>query len=150
MDVSYYAQGRVEMLKRRAQRCVCKHCGGKLSLKRIIFSEQDDARIEIYCDHCERIEFGVEQEIYANAKYFVEELQFNCFSDLDANELTKGMNIAKVCEIMSWGDKRLGMLCEDGFSVPIKPVEDLAGASIILDNADLLRLKSFFGDEGSE
>ena len=47
MDVSYYAQGRVEMLKRRAQRCVCKHCGGKLSLKRIIFSEQDDARIEI-------------------------------------------------------------------------------------------------------
>ena len=47
-------------------------------------------------------------------------------------------------------DKRLGLLDEDGFAVPIKPVEDLAGASIILDNAALLRLKSFFGDEGGE
>lgn len=150
MDVSYYAQGRLEMLKRRALRCVCKHCGGRLSLKRMIFSEQDDARIEIYCDHCERLEFGVEKEIYANAKYFVEELQFNCFADLDANELTKGMNIAKVCEIMSWGDKRLGVLDEEGFCVPLKPAEDLAGAYSILDNAMIDRLQSFFGEEGGE
>ena len=102
MDFSFQAQGRVEMLKGRAKRCVCKYCGGRLRLKRIIFSDHEDARVEIYCDNCERIEYGVEQEIYQSARYFVDELKFNCYPNQDANESTRRMTIAKVCEIMAW------------------------------------------------
>lgn len=60
------------MLKKRTKRCVCKYCGGKLKLRRIIFSEYEDARIEIFCSQCDRIEFGVEPEISRSAEYFVE------------------------------------------------------------------------------
>ena len=41
-------------------------------MKQLVFSEYDDARVEIFCRDCDRIEFGVEPEIYEIAKYFVE------------------------------------------------------------------------------
>ena len=65
---SYKSEKRVDMLKKRTHRCVCKYCGGKLKLRQIIFSEFEDARTEIFCSDCDRIEFGVEQEIYDSAK----------------------------------------------------------------------------------
>lgn len=49
---------RVRKLKKRAERCVCKYCGEKLSLRKITYAAYDEAKIEVYCDSCERIEYG--------------------------------------------------------------------------------------------
>ena len=116
-ELTYQAEGRTEMLKERTKRCVCKHCGGRLRLKQLIFSEHDAARVEIFCKTCDRIEFGVEQEIYESAKYFVDQTKFDYFPDLEDSEKTRRMNIAKVCEVMTWENKSLGFLGRDGFTV---------------------------------
>lgn len=102
MEYKHNTEARTNMLKERARRCVCKYCGSPLKLHRIIFSEHEEARIEIFCSHCERIEYGVEPEVYASAKYFVDELKFNHYPDLDESETTRQMNIAKICEISNW------------------------------------------------
>ncbi len=132
-----FAQKRLALLKKRANRCVCKYCGGSLRLRRIIFSDYEEARVEIFCEHCDRIGVGREPEIYRNALYFVEEMQFTCYPDLEANERTKRMNVAKVCEIMMWGDKNLGFLNEEGFTVPPESQEMLIGECVVLTDADL-------------
>lgn len=132
-----FAQGRLALLKKRAERCVCKYCGGRLRLRRIIFSDYEEARVEIFCDQCDRIEYGCEPEIYRQALYFVEELQFTCYPDLEANERTRRMNVAKVCEIMMWGDKHLGFLGEEGFTVPPQSSQSLSGECVVLTDKDL-------------
>ena len=108
---SYKSEKRVDMLKKRTKRCVCKYCGG--------------------------IEFGVEKEIYDSAKYFVENSRFNCYPDLDDSENTKQMTIAKVCEIMSWENQNLGFLNSDGFVVPIHANENFVGECVTLGDEDL-------------
>ena len=132
----FQAQSRLDMLKDRARRCVCKYCGGPLRLKRIIFSDYEDARVEIFCEGCDRIEFGTEPQIYRNARYFVDELHFNCYPDLDVNERSRQLNIAKVCEIMAWGDQNLGLLDECGFTVPVQ-TRAAIGECLIFTDDDL-------------
>ena len=134
---SFHSQRRLDMLKKRTRRCRCKYCGGKLKLRRIIFSEYEDGRIEIFCNNCNRIEYGVEPEIYSSAVFFVENSGFNCFPDLDKNEKTKQMNISKVCEIMSWQNQNLGIMNEDGFCVPLQINENFVGECITLSEEDL-------------
>lgn len=136
-DMDFKSEKRLDMLKARIKRCVCKYCGGNLHLKRIIFTEYEEARVEIFCEECDRIEFGVEPEIYLSAKFFVEESGFNCYDDLDDNERTKQMTIAKVCEIMSWQDLNLGILNKKGFRVPLDMNENFLGQCITLKNRDL-------------
>lgn len=136
-DMDFKSEKRLDMLKARIKRCVCKYCGGNLHLKRIIFTEYEEARVEIFCEECDRIEFGVEPEIYLSAKFFVEESGFNCYDDLDDNERTKQMTIAKVCEIMSWQDLNLGILNKKGFCVPLDMNENFLGQCITLKNRDL-------------
>lgn len=135
--INFHSEKRLAMLKNRTKRCVCKYCGGKLKLKRIIFSDYEDARIEIFCSQCERIEFGVEPEIYASAKFFVENSRFNCYPDLDDNERTKQMTIAKVSEIMAWQDQNLGLVNENGFIVPLNVHENFLGECITFSQKDL-------------
>lgn len=137
MDLSYKANGRMEMLKSRAKRCVCKYCGNHLSIRHIAFTDIDDARIEIFCKFCNRIEFGVEPEIYQSALYFVDEMEFNYYPDLNKNEKTKRMNVAKVCDIMAWENKMLGILDRDGFTVKIDANPNIIAECVILDDADL-------------
>ena len=137
MEMSYQAKGRLTMLKGRVKRCVCKFCGQPLQLRRILFSEYEDARIEIFCGHCGRIGFGVEREIYDSARYFVEEMGFNYFPELDDNEQTRQMNIAKVCEIMAWENQNLGLLDREGFCVPVKSNTRSLGECIVLGDEDL-------------
>ena len=120
------SQERIEELRSRSKRCVCKYCGGALSLKRIIFSDCEDARIEIYCDSCERIEYGIEPPIYRSAQNFVDSLAFNYFADMDQNDRTRRMDVAKVCEIMAWGYKNTGLLDEQGFTVTLPPLKNHA------------------------
>ena len=137
MDLSYRAEGRLDMLRRRAKRCVCKYCGKPLSVRRILFTDIDDARVEIFCKECDRIEFGVEREIYQSALYFVEEMGFEYYPDWDKNEKTKRMNVAKVCEIMAWENKNLGFLNQEGFVVAPQMQEKLVGECVVLEDADL-------------
>lgn len=132
---------RVKKLKDRAKRCVCKYCGAHLEIRRIIFSEYEDARVEIFCPECDRIEFGVEPEIYQSARNFVEELEFNCFPDFDENEQTKKMSIAKVCEIMAWENRQMGFLSEDGFNVPVSMNQNIIGETLIIDEDQLVQLE---------
>lgn len=142
MGIDYETAGRVDMLKRRVKRCVCRNCGKPLTLKCITFSEIDEARTEIFCSYCNKIEFGVEPEIYQCAKYFVEEIGFNYFPDLDQNEKTKRMNVAKICEIMAWENKNLGILDKDGFKVALDFNENMIGERVILTDRDLDELEN--------
>lgn len=137
MNYAHNTGTRIKSLKKRSKRCLCKYCGSKLSLRRIIFNNLEAARLEIMCEECGRIEFGVEPEIYASGKYFVEELGFNAYPDMDYNERTKQRSIAKVCEIMTWQDKNLGILNEDGFQVPINMNQNIMGECIALDDEDV-------------
>lgn len=145
MDLSYQAEGRLDMLKKRAQRCVCKSCGGALTLRRLVVSEIDDARVEIFCEHCDRIEFGVEPEIYQSAKYFVDEMGFNHYSDLEESERTREMNIAKVCDIMAWENKQLGILTKQGFTVPVQINTNIMSEAVVLNNQDIDELVDTVG-----
>lgn len=148
-ELSYQAKGRVKMLKERARRCVCKYCGSPLRLKQLVFSEYDEARVEIFCKNCDRIEFGVEKEIYDSARYFVEQMEFNYYPGLDDTEKTKRMNIAKVCEIMAWQDKTLGFLGKDGFQVPLQKTSFM-GECLLLTDTDLDEIELVEADHPSE
>lgn len=133
---------RIESLKERTNRCVCKSCGSPLELRRIIYGEFEDARVEIFCTHCNKIEYGVEHEIYQVAKYFVEDMEFNAFPDLDLSEKTKKMNIAKVSEIIAWAYKNMGLMDIDGFKCDIAIDKDLDGESLLIDDERLQQIKN--------
>ena len=146
MEDLYAGIDRVDTLKQRAGRCCCKYCGGPLSLKRLIFSDFTDARVEIYCEHCERIEYGVEPEIYKSARNFVDNLGFNYYTDMDQNAQTRRMNIAKVAEIMAWGYRNTGLLNDDGFTVPLSSKDTMMEQCLVITD-DMLRAE---GDDGDE
>ena len=134
-------QDRVETLKLRTKHCKCKYCGGELELRKIIYGELENARVEIFCSQCDRIEYGVENEIYDISKYFVEEMDFNAYPDLDSSEITKQMSIAKTCEIIAWGCINLGLMDESGFKYPIKKNVGILGEALIVDNDELMALQ---------
>ena len=110
---------RVERLKKRAKYCCCRYCGSELHVRQIVFHTQAMARIDLYCDQCQKIEYGVEKEAYASARAFVEATQFNHFPDMEDNEQRLQMNIAKVCNITSWQLRYLGLTNETGLTVPV-------------------------------
>ena len=130
-------QNRIERLKKRTHRCVCKYCGSPLELRRIIYGKAEDARIEIFCSNCDRIEYGIEPEIYQLAKYFVDEMDYNAYPDLDVSEKTKQMSVAKVGEIIAWGCENLNLISEDGFTAEVSLKEDVASETIIICDDDL-------------
>lgn len=132
MNELYCSENRVEALKKRVTRCVCKYCGGSLTLKRIIFNDSEDARIEIYCDHCERIEYGIEPEIYKSAESFVDEMEFNFYPELPENDNTHRMNVAKICEIMAWSYQHTGFIDQNGFTVPLPQKNATGGECLVL------------------
>ena len=117
-------RNRMEDLVSRSERCCCKQCGGKLEVRIVVYNKYGGSGAELYCDHCQKIEYGTEQEIYRAAKNFVDRLGFNHFVDLEENERTYMLNIAKVCEILSWGGKYWGLLGKDGFNIDLELPED--------------------------
>lgn len=131
---------RIEELKSRSKHCCCKYCGGRLELRRILYGSLDNARIEIFCSNCDRIEYGVEKEIYQAARYFVEEMDFNAYRELDYSERTKQMNIAKVCEIITWGCKNLNLLGAEGFKYPIEISKDIEGNILRISDESLTEI----------
>lgn len=117
MNSLYHMENRIELLKQRSRRCVCSYCGGSLKLQQIMFHDIAEVRVELFCEQCNRIEFGVEPEIYASASSFIERTEFNFYDEMDQNEKTKKMNIAKACELLSWGCRYMGFIDDNGFCV---------------------------------
>ena len=130
-------KNRTEVLKSRKFHCCCKYCGSDLELQRLVFSEDDNARAELYCPICEKLEFGVEKEISAAAEYFVDEMEFQCYSDIENIPQQRQMTIAKVVEIISWGFVTLGYLSETGFIYPVKTLEQLLHEWLNVKKEDL-------------
>lgn len=128
----------LDELVSRVKRCKCKYCGTPLELRRIVYGKYQDARVEIFCQVCDRIEYGVEPEIYQIAAYFVDELKYDAYPDLDNSQRTRGMNIAKVTEIIAWGCKNLGILDQNGFTVPLNMDDSIIGETLIISESDFL------------
>lgn len=108
---------RMAELTLRAKRCCCKYCGSRLEVRLIVFGKFEEAGAELFCTHCNRIEYGTEPLIYQHGKYFAETMGFDAFSDSGEGEQSKRQSVAKVCEIMMWHDTKLGILDENGFNI---------------------------------
>ena len=123
----------------RSGRCVCRYCGGALGLRRITYSVYDEAKIELYCSSCDRIEYGTEPLIYKMAEYYQDELAFDYYPELDDSADKRRMNIAAISDIMNWGFKNAGLLDEAGFTVPIAVNPELVGEATIITEEELCR-----------
>ena len=132
---------RLEEIKNRSKRCVCKYCGGRLRVRMLDFGQIETVNLEIFCENCDKIEYGVEPEIYHSAQYAVDILGFNAYQDRADNEQRRRLNIAKVCELLFWHDRELGILDQYGYKVPVAdPGENMLDndGSIIIDGEKIL------------
>ena len=132
---------RIAELRQRAFRCVCRYCGEKLSLRKITYAAYDEAKIEVYCEKCERIEYGVEPEIYKVAEYFVDEIGYDHYPSIDASVRKKRMNIAIICDIISWGFKNTGLLDKEGFKTALDLNAGVLGEALFISNTQLMATK---------
>lgn len=132
---------RLEEINNRSKRCVCKYCGGRLRVRMLDFGQIETANLEIFCENCDKIEYGVEPEIYHSAQYAVDILGFNAYQDRADKEQRRRLNIAKVCELLFWHDRELGILDQYGYKVPVAdPGENMLDndGSIIIDGEKIL------------
>jgi len=127
----------IQELKARVNRCKCSYCGSELILRRISYGNAEEGRMDIFCPSCNRIEYGVEPEVYQIAKYYVDEIGFDYYSELDESIRKNRMNMAKVCEIMQWCCKNLGMVDKDGFVAEVKIDAALSGQDLLLSETFL-------------
>jgi len=100
--------------RKRMARCCCKQCGGPLSMKVVIYDPYGGHDVEMFCDHCHKIEYGTEKEIYNLASQFIDNYQYNYFMDMVEDEHSEQMNTAKLCEIIGWVFSELGLIGDDG------------------------------------
>ena len=57
MQQNVVSQERLQELKGRSKRCVCKYCGGKLGVRLLDFGQAETANMEIFCETCDMIEY---------------------------------------------------------------------------------------------
>lgn len=138
---------RIAELRKRASRCVCRYCGEKLSLRKITYAAYDEAKIEVYCEKCARIEYGVEPEIYKVSEYFVDEIGYDHYPSIDPSVRKKRMNIAVICDILSWGFKNTGLLDKDGFKTPLDLNAGVLGEALFISDTALTAMKGEGADE---
>lgn len=105
-----------------------------MSLRQIDFNDFEEARIEIFCERCDRLEFGIEPEIYTSAQYYVDEFEINFYPDMGNNAVTKKMSVANIADIMSWALQNMGYLNKDGFLVPPDLGNKVLGECIVLND----------------
>ena len=103
-----------EYLTNRVKRCVCRQCGGKLEKKVIAYNKYGGAGVELYCPKCEKIEYGTEPEIFALAQEFVDEVEFDYFTEMEDELRHDQLNVAKMCDILGWVYRRTDVLDENG------------------------------------
>lgn len=128
---------RIQELRQRALRCRCRYCGNPLTLRKITYAAYDEAKIELFCEQCNRIEIGVEPEIYKIAEYYIDEMKYDHYPNLDNSVRKRRMNIAVICDILDWGYKNSGMLTKEGFCVPVRLDEDLMGEAFSVSDSYL-------------
>ena len=104
---------RVEHLKERAKDCCCSYCGGDLAVRRILYQTTAEYRIELYCDSCEKIEYGVPRALYDSAKAAIERLGFNYYPETEEGVTRNQMNIAKLSTLTAWQLRYLGMFDDE-------------------------------------
>lgn len=104
---------RVEHLKERAKDCCCSYCGGDLAVRRILYQTTAEYRIELYCDNCEKIEYGVPRALYDSAKAAIERLGFNYYPETEEGVTRNQMNIAKLSTLTAWQLRYLGMIDDE-------------------------------------
>jgi len=103
-----------EKIIERSQRCVCRSCGSTLEPKVMIYNKYGGHGLELVCPNCSKIEYGTEPEIYKLARDFVYNVEFDYFPDMEPDEKNLKLNVAKVCEILSWHFRKLGILDAKG------------------------------------
>lgn len=128
---------RLQQIRNRAKRCVCRYCGRHLGLRKITYAAYDEAKVEIYCEHCQRIEHGVEPEIYRLAEYFVDDMRFDHYWNLDESEQKRRMNIAVVCDIVYWSMRNAGLLDEEGFKAELHMDPNILGEAFLISHSTL-------------
>lgn len=106
-------------------------------MRKITYAAYDEAKIEMYCSHCDRMEYGVEPIIYKMAEYYAEEIQFDYYPEMDESESKHRMNISTLCDIMNWALKNTGLLEESGFTVPIGVNPEILGEASIYSREEL-------------
>lgn len=87
------------------------------------------------------IEYGVEPEIYRNAVYLVEHLGFNAYPDRAEDAATRKLNIAKVCDLISWHERQIGILDQNGYQIELHEnldILDYADGSIIVQGETII------------
>lgn len=128
---------RIQELRDRAARCRCRYCGHPLTLRKITYAAYDEAKIELFCEQCNRIESGAEPEIYKIAEYYVDAMKYDHYPNLDNSFRKRRMNISIICDILTWGFKNSGLLDKDGFNVALNLDEDLMGEAFSLSDSYL-------------
>lgn len=99
---------------KRTEHCVCKMCGGPLEARIMIYNKYGGQGVEMYCPHCGRIEYGTEKEIFSLAEDFVQNVEFDYFVEMEEGERNYQLNVAKICEVLGWCFRKLGVIDEDG------------------------------------
>ncbi len=112
-----------EDMKCRQERCVCKQCGSKLEIRMVIFCQYGGQGLELFCPQCQRVEYGIEQEIYEYAKHFVNENEFNYFVDMAEDERNTQLNVSKVGEIFGWLFREMSLCNENGLTKNYKKIQ---------------------------
>lgn len=103
-------------LTKRQQRCVCRQCGSPLEIRMIIFCQYGGQGLELYCPKCERIEYGIEKELYTLADQFISDNEFNYYVDMAEDERNLQLNRGKIGEIFAWLFKNIALLNEAGLT----------------------------------
>ena len=103
-----------EKAAKRASRCVCKMCGTPIETKIVVYNKYGGSGVELYCPHCGCIEYGTEKEIYQIAKDFVDNLEFDYFTEMEEGQRRYELNISKICEVLSWIYRKNGILGKNG------------------------------------
>lgn len=107
-------------LIRRAERCCCKMCGAPIKPKLVLYDRYGGHGVELYCEHCQKIEYGTEPEIFQLAQKFIETFEFNYFPEMEENERCEQLNVAKMCDIISWIFEEIDLLDDTGVNLNVK------------------------------
>ena len=83
------------------------------------------------------MENGTEPLIYKMSSYFVDDMQFDYYPELDPSTSKRRMNIAVVCDIISWGFKNAGLIDDNGFTVALNVDEHALGEATIFSKTQL-------------
>ena len=64
-------------------------------------------------------------------------MQFDYYPELDPSTSKRRMNIAVVCDIISWGFKNAGLIDDNGFTVTLNVDEHALGEATVLSKTQL-------------